>query len=303
VALRKVLASFLRPVFRYWREPPTMSMEWSRVKSLTCAPQLRATVAGAVCGAEDEAHEVTVDGVLLQVVAQPVLDPEPALGPVVVALGHEGRGCPHQARVLQLDEVLPEVVLLHRRQGVEAEVFLEGGLLGGEVGELGLLPPHEPEELEERALVLPGGPEVERALLDAGAVAEPVGRLGREPAVERDSSADGSGVAGDGSAQRPPRPSAELSLEARPVGRAHAGEVDRAPVGGRPVAGGADPPLDLDGVDGAGEVPEVGEVEGLVLGVLERHAVEGDVEAGLGDAAEVEVGVAGGEAVVGVEVG
>ena len=232
----------------------------------------------------------------------PVPDAEPALGAVVVGLRHERRRVAREVRVLGLDEVLAEAVRLLRGERVRAQVGLEGRLVGGEVGELGVLAAGEAEELEERAGARPRRAVVERALVDARVVAEAVGRLAGDARVEAPGPAEEARVPGERAASRPPRAAPHLRLETAPVGGAHAREVDRAAVGRRAHARRPHAALDLDRVHDAREVAEVREVERLVLGVLQRHAVEGDVEAGRADPADVEVGVAGGEAGVGLEV-
>ena len=80
------------------------------------------------------------------------------------------------------------------------------------------------------------------------------------------------------------------------LGQVAAGEVDGARVGGHAHAGGADAALDLDALQHAGEVAEVDEVDGGVLGLVQGHAVERHVDARLLDPAQVDVGVAGAQA-------
>ena len=123
---------------------------------------------------------------------------------------------------------------------------------------------------------------VGRAAVEGQAGPHPARLEGEAPAVR----VEGSGP--DGSQEL----AAVLDLEAR--------EVDRAAVGGGPHGGRADPALDLDAVHAAREVAEIDEVQGGVLGLAQGHPVEGEVDPGLLDAPQVEVGVAGPHAGVGV---
>ena len=110
-------------------------------------------------------------------------------------------------------------------------------------------------------------------------------RLRRErAAVERRGRADGRTVRETAAAPfRRPTGRSRPCASGRSASLGDAREVDRPAVRGRADARRADAALDLDAVESAREVAEVHEVERLVLGLAQGHAVERDVEAGLRD--------------------
>ena len=81
-------------------------------------------------------------------------------------------------------------------------------------------------------------------------------------------------------------------------GRGLGAEGDRAAEGAVTVGGGADTALDLDASEEGGVGVHVGPEDGLVFRRIERHAVEGDVDAGSAGTADAQVTGAGPDAVL-----
>src|SRR5207247_11277673 len=164
-------------------------------------------------------------------------------------------------------------------------------LLHREEGQLRLLAAGEAEELEERPVALPGGAVEDAALDHPRVVAKAVGALVGRAAVEGQAGPHPARLEGEAPAVRVEGSGPDGTQELAAVLDLEAREVDRAAVGGGPHGGRADPALDLDAVHAAREVAEIDEVQGGVLGLAQGHAVEGEVDPGLLDAPQVEVGV------------
>ncbi|OQC35129.1 MAG: hypothetical protein BWX64_02591 [Acidobacteria bacterium ADurb.Bin051] len=224
-----------------------------------------------------------------------VEEEERATGAVVVELRAE---LPVRARppgALHVEELLREGVGLLRLHRVVARVLGEQPRLDGVVGERAPLAPREAEEAEVRLLPPPVAAEEGGALADPRVLAVAVALLVGVTAVEREAGGEPAGLVAHARSLGGVRAGGELHAELALLGEIDAPEVDRAAVGGRPHRARAHPALDLDRAHGAREVAEVGEVDRRLLRVVERHAVEGHVDPGLGDPPQREVGVAGAE--------
>ncbi len=135
----------------------------------------------------------------------------------------------------------------------------------------------------------------------AGVLAVAVGALVAGPGVERQAAGEQTRGVVHRAAPRIPGAGAELHVSAAGrAGERQRLEVDGAPVRRRAVAAGAHAALDLHRLQVAGEVGQVREVEDLVLRIVERDAVEGEIETRLVDAAQADVAVAGVPALFGV---
>ena len=270
-------------------------------KSLPWTPHVRPRGPRTVLYVQGRPEVRPVEAVLAQRGLRRVPEPVPAARVVDVDLSRETRLLVQEARVLRLDELLAEPVPVVGRERVEADVLLEDLGLDRVVGRLRLLAAEEAEELEVALLALVGQPRVNARLLDRGVLPEPVRRLvrpphvGLQPRVAEPSRLEAGGrplraEGAEGEARR--RPGRLRQVEAR--------EVDRAREAGDSRGRGPDAPLHLEVLDGASEVREVDEVERSVLGFVQRHAVEREVDPGRADAAHRDVRVAVPEAGVGV---
>src|SRR6185437_9133563 len=148
-------------------------------------------------------------------------------------------------------------------------------------------------DLEHVAVAEVAGAEEGRSSVDAGVIAVTVGAQRRQAAVRGESSAYETRRVLAARSPRAKRAVLELQLAAaRRLAQRNGFHVDRAGVRRRAVARRADAALDLHRAQAVCEIWKVGEVEHLVFRIVERDAVEGEVDPRLIDPAQPDVAVA-----------
>ena len=133
---------------------------------------------------------------------------------------------------------------------------------------------------------------IQRTQIARGPVDPSIRRDARCAAFERPAVLEHAGVPGEGASLGAKRPSAKHRTDAwfgqRSQGvHRHGGPESRRTIGARPHA-----PLDLQSCHAAPQVREIDPKHALRFGVVQRHPIDGDIDAALVDAADAKGGVA-----------
>ena len=206
-----------------------------------------------------------------------------------------------QVRVDDAPQLLAEVVPFVGRQRVVTPVAHQGRFRRRVVGELTVLLARQRRHLQDVAVAEVAAAEEAGMRHVAGVLAIAVGALVEGPRVEREPVGQQPRRVVHRTPPRVPGARAQLHVPTRRRARERQGlEIDRPAVRRRAVGARAHAALDLHRLNVTHDAGHVGEVEHLVLRVVERDAVEREVDPRLVDAAQPDVAVARIAALLGV---